>query len=441
MSKSGPISGFPEWLPAQRMAEQHLLDRIRNTFELFGFAPIETRAIEPLSVLLSKGDDKEIYTLRRLHEENESAEEKWGLHFDLTVPFARYVQEFKHQLQFPFKRYQIQKVWRGERKQEGRYREFYQCDIDVIGNGQLPLAYDAEMPLLLHQVVSQLPIPPVKIKLNNRKVLEGFYRGLGIEDFTHALRIVDKLAKIGAQQVAALLQAELHLSEEAAQKCLALGQIKTADLTFVEQVHKLGIQHPLIEQGLTELVYVMQACDTLPPGSIEVDLSIARGLDYYTGSVYEGVMCGHEHIGSVCSGGRYDNLASSEKNPLPGIGISIGITRILGYLFGRNLLQVNRSSPVVVMIILPDENQRAAARQVAQALRARGISTDVYHQPQNFGKQMQAAEKRGIPYVWFIGDEHQVKNLQTGVQQLASVESWQPEAQYQQLTVDLVESK
>lgn len=437
MSKFTPISGFPEWLPAQRMAEQQLLDRIRNTFELFGFAPIETRAIEPLSVLLSKGDDKEIYTLRRLHEENDSAEEKWGLHFDLTVPFARYVQEFKHQLHFPFKRYQIQKVWRGERKQEGRYREFYQCDIDVIGNGQLPLVYDAEMPLLLYQVVSQLPIPPVRIKLNNRKVLEGFYRGLGIEDFSHALRIVDKLAKIGAKQVAELLQSELSLSEEAAQKCLALGQIKTAEFDFVDQIKQLGIVHPLIDQGLEELVYVMRSCDTLPPGSIEVDLSIARGLDYYTGSVYEGVLLGHEHIGAVCSGGRYDNLASSDKNLLPGIGVSIGITRILGYLFGRNLLQVNRSTPVIVMIILPDENQRVEARRVAQILRERGISVDIYHLPQNFGKQMQAAEKRGIPYVWFMGEAHQVKNLQTGVQTAVDLATWMPEMQYQQLMITL----
>ena len=171
MSKFTPINGFPEWLPAQRLLEQQLLDQVRRTFELFGFTPIETRAIEPLSVLLSKGDDKEIYTLKRLHEEDDSVEEKWGLHFDLTVPFARYVQEFKHQLHFPFKRYQTQKVWRGERKQEGRYREFYQCDIDIIGNGSLPLFYDAEMPLVLYEVMSKLPIPSVRIKLNNRKIL------------------------------------------------------------------------------------------------------------------------------------------------------------------------------------------------------------------------------------------------------------------------------
>ncbi len=442
MSKLGPISGFPEWLPAQRMAEQYLLQKIQRTFELFGFAPIETRAIEPLSVLLSKGDDKEIYVIKRLHEDADAPDEKWGLHFDLTVPFARYVQEFRHQLHFPFKRYQIQKVWRGERKQEGRYREFYQCDIDVVGQGHLSVSYDAEMPILLHQVLAQLPIPAVKIKLNNRKLLEGFYRGLGIENFTQVLRIIDKLAKIGADRVVGLLISELHLSDENAQKCLLLGQIKSDDLSFIAEVEQLGVQHPLMIEGLAELTQVMRACDVLPPGSIEVDLSIARGLDYYTGSVYEGVMLGHEHIGAVCSGGRYDNLIASDhkQQGFPGIGVSIGITRILGYLLGRNLLQMSRSTPVAVMIILPDEAARTEAQRVAFRLRERGISTDIYHQPQNFGKQMQSAQKRGIPYVWFMGDVPQVKNLHTGIQQPASIDTWQPEACYEKLTITLTRS-
>ena len=195
MEKIKPISGFPEWLPAEKMIEQEMIQTIKEKFELFGFSPIETRAVEPLNVLLNKGDDKELYVLSRLHAEEDSLK-KIGLHFDLTVPLARYVQEKKGSLDFPFKRYQIQKVWRGERPQEGRFREFYQADIDIIDRDSLPIFYDLEIPHLIHEIVSNLPIPPIKIHINNRKILEGFYRGLGIDDIISTLRIVDKLVKI-----------------------------------------------------------------------------------------------------------------------------------------------------------------------------------------------------------------------------------------------------
>ncbi len=435
MAKFTPISGFPEWTPAERLTEKRIIHSIERRFELYGFASIETRSIEPLDVLLSKGDDKEIYVIKRLHADPDAQggqdEGAVGLHFDLTVPFARYVLEFQHALSFPFKRYQIQKVWRGERKQEGRYREFYQCDVDIIGQGSLPLAYDIELPRLLYEVINELPIPNAVIKINNRKVLEGVYRGLGIEDIEGTLRVVDKLAKIGPDEVLAQLQVQCSLTQKAAQACLALGQIHGHDATFVEKVKALQVEHPLLDEGLEELCAVLNGCKDLPSGAVEVDLSIARGLNYYTGTVYEGYMVGHEHIGAVCSGGRYDNLAKGGRQPLPGIGVSIGITRILGYLFGRKLLTPVKGTPVDVMVILPDEVSRDAAFAVAQTLRRRGISTDVYHLPQNFGKQMKAAEKRGVRYVLFMGnsdgESHQIKDLVSGDQYEIDIEQWLPE--------------
>ncbi len=450
MAKIRPVSGFPEWLPAQRLAELKILDQLRSAFETYGFAPIETRSIEPLSVLLKKGDDKEIYVLKRLHEPDQdgaqdgaesrneknrkNSEEGLGLHFDLTVPFARYVQEFQNELAFPFKRYQIQKVWRGERKQEGRYREFYQCDIDVIGVGQLPLYYDAEFARLLLEVMLKLPIPSICLKINNRKVLQGFYQGLGIQDPSAALRILDKLAKIGEQAVLQQLTDELSLPSATAEQCLRLAKIRGRDLSTLELVRDLGIQNPILEEGLSELEYVMNFNAEFMSSEdsyIEVDFSIARGLDYYTGTVYEGYMLGHEHIGAVCSGGRYDNLCDGGKQKMPGLGVSIGITRVLGYLFGHDLLEVKSASPVKVLVILNDEDGRLAAFNVAQKLRGRGIATDVYHMPQQFGKQMKAAEKRGIPYVCFIMDgSYQIKELATGMQSEVDLEIWQPKAEY-----------
>ncbi|UCH24681.1 MAG: histidine--tRNA ligase [Trueperaceae bacterium] len=429
MAKITPISGFPEWLPEQRLIEQQVLDTVRRQFELYGFAPIETRAIEPLDVLLSKGDDKEIYVLQRLHAEDH-AEAEFGLHFDITIPFARYVQQHRGQLHFPFKRYQIQKVWRGERPQEGRYREFYQADIDVIGDGELPLAYDAEFPRLIHEIVDKLPIPPLTIGVNNRKLLEGFYRGLGIEDITGTLRIMDKLGKIGVEGVLQQLTDQLGLEPDQAQNCVALGQIRGEDSSFTEEVRALGIEHELLSEGLSELAFVMEACEDLPPGRVGADLSIARGLDYYTGTVYECYLEGHEQVGSVCGGGRYDNLASDAKVKLPGVGISLGVTRILGYLFGRGLLSADRSTPVVVLVALPDEESRLAAMDVARRLRRRGIPADVHHSPQKYGKQIRAAERRGIPYVWFFDpkgeDGHQVRDIRGGQQVPADPDAWTP---------------
>jgi histidyl-tRNA synthetase len=428
--KPTPISGFPEWLPPQRMIEQYVLGRIRGTFELYGFAPLETRAVEPLDQLLRKGEtSKEVYLLRRLQvEEDDSGDDALGLHFDLTVPFARYVLENAGKLQFPFRRYQIQKVWRGERPQEGRYREFLQADIDVIDRDTLPAHYEAEIPLVIGDALGGLPIPPIRIQVNNRKVCEGFYRGVGVPDPEAALRAVDKLDKIGPARVAALLAETAGATEAQAKACLALAEISSEDASFADAVRALGVEHPLLDEGLGELVAVVEAAAEHAPGLLVADLKIARGLDYYTGTVYETQLRGYERFGSICSGGRYDNLASAGSERYPGVGISIGVTRLLGLLFGAGALTVSRSVPTCVLIALPDEESRPACDRIAATLRGRGIPTEVAPSAAKYGRQIRFAERRGIPYVWFP-DAGEVKDIRSGDQATARPEDWTPPAE------------
>ncbi|MBO4204953.1 histidine--tRNA ligase [Micromonospora echinofusca] len=434
MSKPTPISGFPEWTPPQRMIEQYVLGRIRDTFELYGFAPLETRAVEPLDQLLRKGEtSKEVYVLRRLQEDpgGPAGDDALGLHFDLTVPFARYVLENAGKLQFPFRRYQIQKVWRGERPQEGRYREFVQADIDIVDRDTLPAHYEAEMPLVIGDALRALPIPPVRIQVNNRKICEGFYRGVGLADPEAVLRAVDKLDKIGPEKVAALLAETAGASEAQAKACLALAEISAPDTSFADAVRALGVTDPLLDEGLDELVRVVETAAAHSPGLCVADLRIARGLDYYTGTVYETQLLGYERFGSVCSGGRYDNLASAGTTRFPGVGISIGVTRLLGLLFGADALSVSRSVPTCVLVALPTEEQRPACNRIADALRRRGIACEVSPSAAKFGKQIRYAERRGIPYVWFPGADgnpDEVKDIRSGEQAVAEPEHWAPPA-------------
>jgi histidyl-tRNA synthetase len=426
-----PISGFPEWMPPQRMIEQRLLDRIRTTFELYGFAPLETRSVEPLDTLLSKGEtSKEVYLLRRLQaDENAKDDDSLGLHFDLTVPFARFVVENAGKLQFPFRRYQIQKVWRGERPQEGRYREFLQADIDVVNRGELPFHYDTEMPLVIGDALSGLPIPRIKIQVNNRKVCEGFYRGLGLADTAQVLRTVDKLDKIGPGRVAEALIETAGATRAQAEACLELAAISAEDGSFVDAVRKLGVNDPLLDEGLGELLQVVEVARENAPGLVVAELKIARGLDYYTGTVYETQLQGYERFGSISSGGRYDNLAASGNERFPGVGYSIGVSRMLGVLFGQNALSVSRSVPTCVLVALPNEDQRPSCVRIAGALRRRGIPTEVAPSAAKFGKQIQYADRRGIPYVWFPGEPDTVKDIRSGDQVEADAASWQPPAE------------
>jgi histidyl-tRNA synthetase len=439
--KITPISGFPEYLPAERIVEQHFLDVIRETFELHGYPSIETRAVEPVDRLLGKGGDadKEIYGITRLAGDDDPAAAKdveLGLHFDLTVPFARYVLENAGHLAFPFRRHQVQKVWRGERPQEGRYREFTQADIDVVDIGELAPHFEAEMPLVVAEVFRKLPIGQMVIQVNNRKIPEGFYRGIGIEDVAGTLRIVDKLDKVGPEKVPAML-VEAGCTDEQAQQCLALAAIRTEDLAFVEQVRALGVQHPTLDEGVEALAAVIRTGLDNAPGAMVADLKIARGLDYYTGTVYETQLVGHESWGSFCSGGRYDSLASDGRTTYPGVGISIGVSRLLGLLLGEGLVRASRSTPACVLVAVNDEESRAASTRVATALRERGIACEVAPKPAKFGKQIRYAERRGIPYVWFLGATDaeaagagdQVKDIRSGEQVDADAASWTPPAQ------------
>lgn len=430
MSKPTPISGFPEWSPPQRMIEQYVLDRIRGTFELYGFAPLETRAVEPLEQLLRKGEtSKEVYVIRRLQADAEgpAGDDSLGLHFDLTVPFARYVLENAGKLQFPFRRYQIQKVWRGERPQEGRYREFLQADIDIVDRDTLAPHHEAEMPLVVGDALRSLPIPPVRIQVNNRKICEGFYRGVGITDPEAALRAVDKLDKIGPAKVAELLAETAGASEAQAKAALALAEISAPDASFADAVRALGVTDPLLDEGIEELVRVVETAGEHAPGLCVADLRIARGLDYYTGTVYETQLVGYERFGSICSGGRYDNLASAGTVRFPGVGISIGVTRLLGLLFGAGVLTVSRDVPTCVLVAVTSEEQRGASNRVAEALRSRGVPTEVSPSAAKFGKQIRYAERRGIPYVWFPGAEQdEVKDIRSGAQVPAEAGVWMP---------------
>ncbi|HEU5129489.1 MAG TPA: histidine--tRNA ligase [Glycomyces sp.] len=431
MSRPQPLSGFPELLPRQRIVEQQVVDHLRRAFELHGFANIQTRAVEPMDQLLSKGEtSKEVYVLRRLQADAESGDAGLGLHFDLTVPFARYVLENAGKLQFPFRRYQIQQCWRGERPQEGRFREFWQADIDIVDQGALPAHYEVEIPLVIADALRGLPLPPVRMHVNNRKLSQGFYQGLGIGDTEEALRIIDKLDKIGGDAVAGLLAERVGATPEQAESCLRLASISAEDTSFVDEVKALGVADPLLEEGLDELAAVVGAAAKEAPGLVVADMRIARGLDYYTGTVYETFLEGHERLGSICSGGRYDTLASDGKHTYPGVGLSIGVSRLLVPLLQSGSLTATREVPTCVLVALADEDGRAEANALARRLRERGVPTQVSPSAAKFGKQIKFADKRGIPFVLFSGEEGpQMKDIRSGEQVAVDVDAWEPPAE------------
>ncbi|WEV63388.1 histidine--tRNA ligase [Bifidobacterium sp. ESL0732] len=464
MAKGASISGFPEWLPEERVVEQRVIDTVRKVFELNGFIGIETRAVEEGSSLLKKGEtSKEIYLLSRLqevgHESDTPIERRLGLHFDLTVPLSRYVVEHSGQLTFPFKRWQIQKVWRGERPQEGRFREFVQADIDVIGNGELEDHYEVELPLVMVQALEELRkfgLPKATVHANNRKLSEGFYRGLGLTDVEGVLREIDKLDKIGGDEVVKLLVSECGADEAQAHACLELAELTAKDgKELLEKFDELCAGHgisqdtdayKLAREGLDTLAMIVDEAAITRPGSVIADLKIARGLDYYTGSVYETFLDGASELGSICSGGRYDNLASQGNKKYPGVGLSIGLSRLVSYMLHTAGAHASRVSPAAVMVAVWNEDDRLDCNHIAAALRARGIAADVAPKAAKLGKQIKYADKLGIPYVWFPADasgdgegsDHdEVKNIITGEQVPADAKSWQPDTLYAQQTVSL----
>ena len=441
--------------------EQRVIDTLRKVFELNGFIGIETRAVEPGSSLLKKGEtSKEIYLLSRLQEvgqENDTpVEDRLGLHFDLTVPLSRYVVEHANDLAFPFKRWQIQKVWRGERPQEGRFREFVQADIDVIGNGELPDHYEVELPLVMVSALEALRefgLPKATVHANNRKLSEGFYRGLGLNDIEGVLREIDKLDKIGADEVAKLLIGECGASEAQAAACLELANLTAANGSeLAERFDALCTAHGiatdsdayvLARQGLDTLAMIVDEAARIRPGSVIADLKIARGLDYYTGSVYETFLDGAASLGSICSGGRYDNLASQGNRKYPGVGLSIGLSRLVSYMLHTAGAKASRISPAAVLVAVWNEEDRAASNEIAGWLRARGIATDVAPTAAKLGKQIKYADKLGIPYVWFPADRSdpeavdEVKNIVTGDQEPADAKSWEPDTLVARQTVEI----
>ncbi len=423
----GALSGFPEWLPEGRLVELAILDTARRVFELHGFASIETRSVEPIETMLDKGEiDKEVYALRRLQAGVDESDPGIALHFDLTVPLARYVVQHAGHLDFPFRRYQIQKVWRGERPQEGRFREFTQADIDVIGRDGLAFHHEVEMAVVMATLLAELPIPPAVIQVNNRKLAEGFFGALGASDTARVLRAIDKLDKIGPEGVARLLADDAGLTAADAERCLDFAAIRGDAGSVVDAVRSLGVDNDLVRQGLDEVAAVVAGANAARPGSVVADLRIARGLDYYTGTVYETQLMGFEAIGSISSGGRYDALARDGRTTYPGVGISLGVTRLVSVLLGRELVRATRATPSVVLIAVADESTRAESERIAGILRDRGIACEVAPVADKFGKQIRFADRRGIPFVWFPGASHEVKDIRSGEQVTADPGAWAP---------------
>jgi histidyl-tRNA synthetase len=443
MAKPTPLSGFPELLPAARAVEREVIASVSRTFELHGFANIETRAVEPLDRLAKGGEiDKELYVLRRLQspDDTDAADDtgldrQLGMHFDLTVPFARYVLENSGHLEFPFRRYQIQPAWRGERPQEGRYRQFTQADIDIVGKDELPFHHDVEVMRVMVQALGTLPLPRLSFQVNNRKLIQGFYRGLGIPDVTAAIRQIDKLDKLPAEVVGDLLVEHAGATAEQAGRCLELATIRVSDHSLVERVQALGVQDELLSRGLAELSSVIDGCaDSVVASegrvSVEANLRIARGLDYYTGTVVEIFMEGYERLKSVGGGGRYDALADDGRTTYPGVGISFGVSRTLVPLLAEGVLAGSRAVPSAVLVALADDESRPRSERVADALRARGIPCEVAAGAQKYGRQIRYAERRGIPFVWFPAADgegsDQVKDIRSGDQVDADAGDWSP---------------
>ena len=432
-----PMSGFPELLPAQQLVFNRCLDIVRRTFERFGFAPIETPAVERKEVLTAKGgNEKEIYALSRLAAgPGEDAETDYALHFDLTVPLARYVAQHKDKLVFPFRRYQIQKVWRGERPQAGRYRELYQCDIDVIGRGSVSLLADAELPSVIYHVFREMNIGHFVIRVNNRRLLQGFLdlAGVPADRIGDVLHIVDAWEKIGRAAVTQALINKVGLSETLAERILAFlssSQGKPTDAVLDDlrrQVATSQAEQHDFGRGVQELQTVVEGMRSLgvPEDYFEIDLSIARGLDYYTGTVYETRLTAHPDLGSICSGGRYDDLASYFTNEkLPGVGISIGLSRLVLRLLDVGVLQPGPATPAVVLVTTMDQARMQDYFKLGAALREGNVATEIFLERARLGDQLKYASRKGFRFAVIAGedefaaDQVKLKDLATATEQV-----------------------
>ena len=425
--KPRTLSGFMELLPAPQMQFERMLESLRTTYSLYGFTPLDTPVIESAEILLAKGGgetEKQIYRFTK-------GDSDLALRFDLTVPLAKYVALNYGHLTFPFRRYQIGKVYRGERAQRGRFREFYQCDIDVIGDGKLDISNEAEIPSIIYNAFRSMGLERFKIRVNNRKILTGFYdmQGLG-DQSADIMRTVDKLDKIGPDKVRDLL-IESGVSQEAAGEILKFIAITGSNQEVLTALEGYRGRNETFDQGVDELATVVKylAAFGVPEENFAVDLTIARGLDYYTGTVYETVMLDHPEIGSICSGGRYDNLAGYYiDKPLPGVGISIGLTRLFYVLGDQGYFNEDMVTAPTDVLVLPMTDDLAPAISFATLLRTSGVRAQVYGEQKKFKAKMSYADKLKIPYVVFLGEDEiskgvvKVKDMTTGDQQELSPE-------------------
>jgi len=404
------LQGFMELLPTEQIAFNKMQDTIRAVYERFGFLPLDTPVLEYSEVLLAKagGDtEKQIYRFTK-------GDSDISMRFDLTVPLARYVAMHQNDLAFPFKRYQIAKSYRGERPQKGRFREFYQCDIDVIGSDALDLIYDAEIPTVIYTVFKELNIGKFTIRINNRKILGGFFESIGLYDSAfEILRIIDKLEKIGVEAVSKELE-KIGCNDATIEKILAFINIKGTNDEIITALNELGCDSALFSEGVNELKTVVEYMRSfgIDEDYFEIDLTIARGLDYYTGTVYETKLDEHPALGSICSGGRYDNLTGFYTDQkLPGIGISIGLTRLFSQLKEAGIIALDEKKSIIDILVIPmDKSVMPSAIAAAKAFRDAGIGTDVYYLEKGMKPKMKYANRIGVPYVAIIGDSEAAVN-------------------------------
>ena len=423
MTKVQPkiLSGFMELLPEQQIKFNQIKQVIADTYESFGFTPLDTPVLELSEVLLAKAGgetEKQIYQFTK-------GDTDLSMRFDLTVPLARYVAMHQNDLSFPFKRYQIGKVYRGERPQKGRFREFYQCDIDIIGNETLDISYDAEMPAVIYNIFKKIGISDFTIRFNNRKILKGFFAELNLTDkIVDILRIVDKIAKIGQENVAKSLS-DLGISDDAISKIISFITIEGTNDQIINSLKELPVSDETFKTGVSELETVLKGVADLgvPAENYSVDLSIARGLDYYTGTIYETTINAYPEMGSVCSGGRYDDLATfyTDKK-LPGVGISIGLTRLFDQFSDRNLISFASKNPADILIIPMDAAQKKTAFEISALLRQANLKCDVFMEDKKFKAKMNYANKTAVPFIGILGEDEVnnnsivIKNMTTGEQ-------------------------
>ena len=421
------LPGFMELLPEDQIKFNSMIDKIRKSYEKFGFLPIDTPIIEMSDVLLAKAGgetEKQIYRFNK-------GENDLALRFDLTVPLAKYVCEYFNDITFPFKRYQIGKVYRGERPQKGRYREFYQCDIDIIGDGSLSIINDAEMPSVIYTTIKELGFDKFTIRINNRKLLNGLFAELELtEKSTDIMRIIDKLEKIGKENVIKCLQ-DLDVPNEKIESIIKFIEIDGNNDEKIKALEEIQFSNETFIQGLNEIKDVVKYVRFfgVPESNFKVDLTIARGLDYYTGTVYETFLDDYREIGSVCSGGRYDNLAEFYTDrKLPGVGVSIGLTRLFYKLNELSIVKEEEQSISKVLVVSMDEKYQNRALEVADSLRKAGINTDVYLEDKKIKAKFKYADKLKIPYVAVIGENEEehgtvsLKNMVSGEQEELTVE-------------------